>query len=44
MRAKIGLMRKDSKLTDRTSKLSLARGLLTVTGVLECLEEEYGPK
>ena len=44
MRAKIELMRTDSMLTDRTSKLLFARGLLNVRGVLEWLEEEYGPK
>lgn len=37
-------LRTNAMLSDRTSKLLFARGLLNVRGVLEWLEEEHGPK
>ena len=42
--ADMELMRTDTMLTSMTLKHLFARGLLNVTGVLEWLEEEYGPK
>lgn len=42
--AEIEFLRTDMMLRDRTSKLLFSRGLLSVKGVLEWLEEEHAPK